>query len=74
MYVSLLADRLRLDPLSFIPTQGRLLCPQREAPHDRFTPAPYFPSVVNKRGGSTNEGLHGKGVNAHMPLWIAPKP
>lgn len=72
-----LAKEAMPEPLSFISTQGRLLCPQRhKVPQGRFTPAPYtIPSAkAPSRGRSTHAGLHGKGVNARMPLRIAPKP
>ena len=80
-----LAEGLASDPLSANTTQGRLHCPQRSfalskfTPPDRFNPASY-PAASTKAYAfagaprNTRAGLHGRGVEFHMPLQIAPKP
>ena len=54
-------------------TQGRLHCPQHQK---RYRIAGF--NLIRIMAGCpilyTVIGLRGKGVNAHMPLWIAPKP
>ena len=69
------------DPLSTIFTQGRLHCSQhRKIPPNRFNPCSWLTCstsfFINRHAGfsSKSQGLHGRGVNACMPLQIAPKP
>ncbi len=69
------------DPLSTIFTQGRLHCSQHHTiPPNRFNPCSWSRcSTAPIKGHSTgfsskSQGLHGRGVNACMPLQIAPKP
>jgi hypothetical protein len=79
--ISVLAYTDISDPLSTIPTQGRLLCSQRKKHRKTglilsrtLIPVLIPKGILNTWKPTTIVGLHGKGVNARMPLQIAPKP